>query len=121
MTSLSDGEVVVNDIIPIEEPLQPYIRTIISLTPNTQYAIRTYANYMMTGYNADQLLSIFSDLTTTRTLGGLLAVTMYNGSEMLLCIQQRIPCSYLHALSFSQFPSGITQCYSHEDARVDRS
>ncbi|XP_065906520.1 proto-oncogene tyrosine-protein kinase ROS-like isoform X3 [Dysidea avara] len=70
VTSLLDDEVVVNDSIPIEEPLQPHIRTIISLTPNTQYAIRTYANYMMTGYNADELLSIFSNLTTTRTLDG---------------------------------------------------
>ena len=72
----------VNDSIPIEEPLQPHIRTIISLTPNTQYAIRTYANYMMTGYNADELLSIFSNLTTTRTLGGLLTVIVYNISDI---------------------------------------
>lgn len=67
MTSLLDGEVVINDSIPILG-LRPHIRNIISLTPNTQYAIRTLANYRMTGYNADEMLSILSNLTTTRTL-----------------------------------------------------
>jgi len=74
-----DNEVVINDSIPIVR-LQPHTRNIVSLTPNTQYAIRTLANYRMTGFNANELLSIFSNFTTTRTLSTYMSLSVYAGA-----------------------------------------
>ena len=58
-----------NESIAIEG-LQPYIiMTVDQLRPNTEYAIQTHATYRMTGYNANENLTLYSFVTRQRTEG----------------------------------------------------
>ena len=51
------------------ESLQPTVMTVDQLRPNTEYAIQTHATYRMTGYNANENLTLYSVITEQRTEG----------------------------------------------------
>lgn len=51
------------------EGLQSTVKTVDQLRPNTEYVIQTHAIYRMTGYNANENLTLYSAITRQRTEG----------------------------------------------------